>query len=170
MENFRERYMNILPNVKMGKRIGYELYFHRSYLDVEAGGDLQFIKMISEIGKQFAIPDAEWNIIKIHKKKAKISFLKYPEFDKDAYPILTKSYSIDLEANKCKVIDYAKSTNPPILHRKELFVPESYPLFAKFKEATVTAEKLGYYSGDSRKIGYRNQWMQFLKSVNESHP
>ena len=54
----------------------------------------------------------------------KITFLDYPEFEKDSYPALNYSYTIDLQKLTLKKADYKKSDNPPILHRKETFVAE----------------------------------------------
>lgn len=162
--------LELIPHIKIGKRIGYELYFHKSFLEEENPSAGELKNLFSELAEIYSIPEAGWNLLKINKKMPKLSFLLYKEFDRSPYPELLKSYCVDLSKNTCKMIDYTKSPNPPILHRKELFVPNSYPLYESFREATEEAEKKGYYSGDSKKIGYKNQWKSFLESLGATYP
>jgi len=37
--------------------------------------------------------------------------------------------------------DYSSSDNPPILHRKETFVDQTYPNYEKFAKLTAQEEK-----------------------------
>lgn len=57
--------------------------------------------------------------------------------------------------------DYSSSVNPPILHRKETFVEETYPLFKKFSRLTAAEEKIGLLE-DPISIGTRKNWEQRL--------
>ena len=66
-------------------------------------------------------------IIKLRRHEPKISYLGYPGFDDDAHPHLTKSVRVDLRSLHLKYRDFTESPDPPILHRKEEFVPEDYP-------------------------------------------
>lgn len=163
-------FLKILPDIKIGKRIGYELYFHRSFLEEENAFSRELKVVIMDLADRFSIPVGEWNLIKVNKKDAKISYLCYMDFDSSPYPELLKSFSVDASKNLCKVIDYSRSENPPILHRKELFVPITNPLYESFRLATEDAESKGFYSGDCKKIGYKNQWKSFLESLGETYP
>jgi hypothetical protein len=53
--------------------------------------------------------------------------------------------------------DYSSSLNPPILHRKELMLPESHPDQHRLREVTKLAESIGLFD-DPVRIGFRNQW------------
>ena len=58
--------------------------------------------------------------------------------------------------------DYSQSDNPPILHRKECFVGDDYPLRDKFARLTAQEERFGLLSGDTRDIGNLRGWQQRL--------
>jgi DNA phosphorothioation-associated putative methyltransferase len=61
------------------------------------------------------------NLIKLHRRKPKISYLSYPGFEKKPHPALAFSMSVNLQTFRIKTYHYESSDNPPILHRKELF-------------------------------------------------
>ncbi|MCC5815334.1 MAG: hypothetical protein JJT78_11295 [Leptospira sp.] len=156
-----DQYLSKIQKIQIGKRIGYEYYFHKSYL---SHLESETAETFSKIAGDFSIPHDNWNILKIHKKIARLSYLFYPGFDKEPYPELVKSHFVDLLKKSCKILDYSQSSNPPILHRKELFVPEDYLHYREFEQITGEAEKNGLYSGDNRKIGYKKQWMELLSA------
>ena len=58
--------------------------------------------------------------------------------------------------------DYTTSSNPPILHRKETFVANDYPLASKFRRLTEQEERFGLYHGDTRAIGSLDGWIDRL--------
>ena len=101
------------------------------------------------------------NVIKIHRKSKKVSFLTYKDFDKDPHPQLMKSIRVDFLKLKIQTRLYDKSNNRPILHRKELFVSENYKYFRKFERLTEAEEEAGLFE-DTRTIGYANHWQELL--------
>ncbi|MDJ0555840.1 MAG: DNA phosphorothioation-associated putative methyltransferase [Microcoleaceae cyanobacterium MO_207.B10] len=102
-------------------------------------------------------------LIKFHFDKPKISYLHYPDFDKDPHPALKTSISIDLNNGKLENRDYSKSDNPPVLHRKETFVNFDYPNYQKFAQLTSAEVKLGLLD-NTRLIGTRQGWLKHLKN------
>lgn len=72
------------------------------------------------------------NLIKIHRQSRKLSFLVYPEFNHDPHPALLRSPRVNLRTRQIDSNDYAQSTNPPVLHRKETFLAVDHPLHDKF--------------------------------------
>ena len=52
--------------------------------------------------------------------------------------------------------------NPPVLHRKETFVPSDYPHRKKFEKLTKQEEKHGLFE-NTKIIGTKNGWDDFLK-------
>ena len=75
-------------------------------------------------------------ILKLRRHEPKISYLSYPSFDADAHPALRASVRVDLRSLHLKYREFAESADPPILHRKEEFVPEGYPNRESFASLT----------------------------------
>ena len=100
-----------------------------------------------------AVEDA--NIIKLYRRESKVSYLSYPDFDRDPHPGLHKSVNVDLGSFKVRVRHY--DDNRPILHRKELFVAPSYPRRATFARLTLQEERHNLYC-DVPTIGNARAW------------
>ena len=74
---------------------------------------------------------------------SKVSYQVYPDFATDPHPALLRSIKLSLRTRELDCYDYARSTNPPILHRKETFLPPGHPLLAKFARLTRQEEHHG---------------------------
>jgi hypothetical protein len=81
------------------------------------------------------------NLIKIHRRSGKLSYLAYPAFDTDPHPALARCVKLSLRTRQLECYDYAQSANPPILHRKETFLAADDPRHAKFTRLTAQEEK-----------------------------
>lgn len=101
------------------------------------------------------------NVIKLHRRTPQVSYLAYPEFDRDPHPALYGSLVVPLKTFHVQYREYAGSKNPPILHRKEEFVGSDYPLRMKFAELTKREERSGLYE-DTTSIGTRLGWEAVL--------
>jgi hypothetical protein len=99
-------------------------------------------------------------ILKMHREKPQVSFLVYPEFDKDPHPSLEASIVARLREFTVSYKDFSSRDNPPILHRKETFVPDDYPGRDKFARLTSQEEKAGLL--DQPTIGTRVGWKEAL--------
>ncbi len=64
---------------------------------------------------------------------------------------------LSLRTRELDCYDYATSTNPPILHRKETLLPPGHELVAKFARLTRQEEKLGLLD-ETATIGTREGW------------
>jgi DNA phosphorothioation-associated putative methyltransferase len=102
------------------------------------------------------------NIIKLHRQKPKVSYLAYPEFDKNPHPPLVGSLVVPLRSFNVRYYDYSTRENPPILHRKEEFVPDDYPGRDKFAKLTRQEEKWGLFE-EARTIGTKKGWEEALE-------
>jgi DNA phosphorothioation-associated putative methyltransferase len=96
-------------------------------------------------------------MVKLNRVESKVSYLSYPAFDTDSHPALAASLRADLRRLHVKFTDFSASQNPPILHRKETFVPEDYPGRDKFARLTMQEERAGLLD-DARTIGTREAW------------
>jgi DNA phosphorothioation-associated putative methyltransferase len=101
------------------------------------------------------------NLIKRHRRSGRVSYHVYPDFEIDPHPALVRSVKLSLRTRELDCFDYAKSTNPPILHRKETILPAGHPLTDKFARLTRQEENHGLLD-DTATIGTRDGWQQRL--------
>ena len=146
---------------KIGKLLPKALYIHISALN-EIDPKLRLYEGCASrnIG---GTEDA--NIIKFHTDKPCISYLYYPDFESIAHPALQWAMLIDLRDLSLRFRDYSQQENPPIIHRKETFLSENHPLYAKFAKFTKSEEKAGLFS-ETKTIGNRQGWEQRLQACN----
>lgn len=102
-------------------------------------------------------------LVKINRLKPQVSFLVYPDFDTDPHPALEASIVAKLGEIRLKHRYFGDSDNPPILHRKDTFVPESYPLFEKFARLTRQEEREGLLARND--IGTLTGWRSALSDA-----
>lgn len=115
---------------------------------------------VAELRKRLEI-GPEFNLLKFHTTSPKISFLAYPDFESDPHPSLKQSVIVDLIKGHVRRDDYRSRANPPILHRKETFLPPGHPLHVKFARLTREEEAAGLLEDTSR-IGFRLNWDRAL--------
>ena len=96
-------------------------------------------------------------LVKLHLGEPMVSYLSYPDFDRDPHPALAFSVNVHLQTFRVRTRDYSSSDNRPILHRKELFVASDYPGYKKFARLTRIEESKGLYHDLSR-IGFKRGW------------
>jgi len=137
----------------VGKHTPEALYIH-----AEAVGLLPpMLRIYEGCARNYVGQVDNANIIKLHLAKPQVSYLYYPAFDKDPHPVLEGVFKVRLGSLEVIYDDYSKRDNPPILHRKELFVPEDYPGREKFGRLTRQEEKYGLFE-NTRIIGTRAGW------------
>jgi DNA phosphorothioation-associated putative methyltransferase len=141
----------------VGKKLPDDLYIHRSALDT-----LEPVLRIYEgCGRAFLGDIEGANVVKIHRRSGKLSYLVYPEFENDPHPALLRSVRVNLRTRQIDCNDYSQSANPPVVHRKECFLLDSDPLHAKFAGLTALEEKNGLLD-DSSRIGTKEGWTRRL--------
>jgi len=154
------QFKTLVKQVKTGKQLPDSVYIHESAVDSIPETLLLIIK---NVAKALKIESDEWNLLKLYKRDFKVAFLFYPDFESYAYPTLEQSITVDLLKLSHRKADYSKSDNPPILHRKETFVFESFPLVETFKEITAEGESAGLYE-NTRTIGFRKNWERLIST------
>jgi DNA phosphorothioation-associated putative methyltransferase len=141
----------------VGKLLPDDLYVHRSALD--SLGPL--LRIYDGCGRAYLGEVEGANVIKIHRPSGKLSYLVYPDFDHDPHPALLRCARLNLRTRQIECYDYAQSANPPVLHRKESFLPPDDPLREKFARLTAQEEKQGLLD-DPSGIGTRDGWTRRL--------
>ena len=138
---------------RVGKLLPDSLYVHADCIE-----DLPAALRVYEGCARRYVGGAEGaNLVKLNLANPSISYLSYPDFDRVGHPPLARSMHVNLQSFRIRVGDMTDRANPPILHRKELFVSESYPGRKKFAALTKKEEAAGLYS-DVTRIGTRDGW------------
>jgi DNA phosphorothioation-associated putative methyltransferase len=142
----------------IGKKTPTALYVHVSGLD-----DLAPVLRVYEGCARVLTGQLEGaNVVKLHRDKPAVSYLWYPTFDDEAHPALAGAFIVYLDTLEVRYRDYTQAENPPILHRKEEFVPLGHPGRDAFVQLTAAEESCGLYE-DTSVIGTRKGWDATLK-------
>jgi DNA phosphorothioation-associated putative methyltransferase len=151
-------YRTTLDALPYGKRLPGAVYL------IDPGDPVaipQLLRItVAELRKRLEIGPG-FNLLKFHTASPKISFLAYPDFEKDPHPAVRESIIVDLVTGKTRRDDYRQRANPPILHRKETFIPTEHSLHAKFAKLTRQEESAGLLD-DTARIGFRLNWERIL--------
>ncbi len=142
----------------LGKLLPDDLYVHRTALEALE----PLLRVYEGCGRAYLGEVEGANIIKIHRRSGKLSYLIYPDFETDPHPALLRCVRLALRSRELNCYDYAQNNNPPILHRKESFLQPDHPLFKKFARLTRQEEELGLLD-DTAHIGTRNGWEVVLQ-------
>ncbi len=151
-------YTLLVKNLSIGKRLPTAIYLHSSAL-IEVTSLHNFVQQVIQ---HTQLEDFDFTLVKFYTLQFQLSLLNYLDFFEHPYPILQKSHSINLITCKYRTFDYTRSSNPPILHRKETFLAPSHPCVPQFRQYTQELETAGLFH-DIRRIGYKNQWETLLQ-------
>jgi hypothetical protein len=142
--------------VGVGKRVYDELYVHLSAIGLLVEEHRERIERALEACP--ADVGNRPNVAKLSLRSKRLSLLLYRDFEAVAFPELDTSWVFSPDDPRSpRFRTYRDSLNPPVLHRKELLVGESYPRRASWAELTTIAESLGLFD-DTTSIGFRLNW------------
>ncbi|MDR6766484.1 DNA phosphorothioation-associated putative methyltransferase [Acidovorax delafieldii] len=148
---------------QIGKQVGDDLYLHRTAVDLHPDAELRELAHAA----WDALPASEHqtpNVFKLSRRMGRVSWLAYPNFDEDPFPALATSWTFAADLSKRPSLRlYAEALNPPILHRKELLVPPTYPERDSWIRLTAEAESLGLFE-DASTIGFRLNWLRKIQA------
>jgi DNA phosphorothioation-associated putative methyltransferase len=160
-----EQVKAVCESLSWGKLVFDDLYIHRS-LEEELPA---LLRLIVFAGRQI-VGDIDHNVIKMSVDGRKVSFLYYENFDQEPHPALRFGIRIYLPKAAYQIRDFRDSLNPPILHRKDTLVSQTYPYYTMFRGLTLAEEAEGILSQPN--IGHQKQWAELLaakKLVLEGH-
>ncbi|MCI0539596.1 MAG: DNA phosphorothioation-associated putative methyltransferase [Verrucomicrobiales bacterium] len=118
-------------------------------------------KIVTGLAARYEL-GSEFNVIKFRTDELKVSFLSYPDFMDEAHPQLRHAVTIDLVTGRARQTGYGQNLNPPILHRKEQFLPEHHPRRSLFEALTRAEESEGLYE-QTATIGFKLNWEKMLR-------
>lgn len=153
-----ELFAELVAQIKVGKQLPDAVYLHRDAFNALPNVLTQFIPAVA---KAVSLEDDNWNLVKLFKKEFRLSLLHYPDFYTDSYPALKQSLNVDLSKLSHKIMSYAGSDNPPILHRKETMILPGSEYFEHFTSLTQEGENAGLYE-NSRLIGFKRSWENLI--------
>jgi DNA phosphorothioation-associated putative methyltransferase len=148
---------------KIGKQTPSALYVHRSAM-AEIPPVLQVYEGCARV-LAGSIPSA--NMIKLSVTKPQVSYLTYPDFDKDPHPVLGSAITVNLRRLTVDWRDYSRSDNPPLLHRKEEFLGNDDPKRPLYERLTRSEMKAGLYEHPEQ-IGTLKGWQATLQAAGVS--
>lgn len=141
----------------VGKLLPHALYVHHT-----AVGHLPPVLRVYEgCGRQLAGTVDGLTLVKLFRRRPRVSYLAYDDFERVAHPALRSSVVADLQRLDLHHRDYTRSANPPVLHRKELFVAADHPARERFARLTAREDRLGLLDAASE-IGTRAGWQAAL--------
>jgi DNA phosphorothioation-associated putative methyltransferase len=146
-----------LPIKKIGKTF-YVSSWHRSRLSARDTRTLSVAETI--LGDVCSGA----NVYRFTEDSDEIALLRYEDFSEVAFPALIESWNVKAESERYSHRSYLTSSNPPILHRKELLLEESDPRYKLYSGLTKKAEELGLFS-NPKSIGFRKQWEQLISQA-----
>lgn len=152
-------YQKFVGELGFGKRLPTAVYVFRGD-QISLGEAVD--RLVAQIVAAFQV-GPEFNVIKFRTDELKVSFLSYPRFFDDPHPALRHAITIDLVRGKARHTDYTDNLNPPILHRKEAFLPVDHPKRRLFTALTEAEEAAGLYA-DSTTIGFKLNWERLAAS------
>jgi DNA phosphorothioation-associated putative methyltransferase len=142
------------------KIVGADKYVHISSIENLPTNEVDLIRIALIKAEEGSA--VSFNLIRIHKSLVHLSLLNYPLFDEQPFPEIKESWRYDVVNDEVLYRSFENSVNPPILHRKELFLSRVYPGRDQFEALTRSAEAIGLFDNPTR-IGYRNQWYQLIE-------
>ncbi|WP_421874612.1 DNA phosphorothioation-associated putative methyltransferase [Mycolicibacterium wolinskyi] len=144
----------------VGKQTPSALYVHRSAL-----GHLPPVLRVYEgCGRVLAGTVEHANLVKLSVTEPQVSYLTYPDFDRDPHPTLRSAVTVNLRRLSVDWRDYSRSDNPPLLHRKEEFLGADHPKRPLYERLTRAEVRAGLYEHPER-IGTRNGWLTTMREA-----
>jgi DNA phosphorothioation-associated putative methyltransferase len=143
----------------IGKKVLNNVYWHAS---LTSGQTREVQERIAQAERLANIQAGiDYNVVKYGINDQGLSLLCYQDFFDAPFPVLEKSYRIDLDKQRIEKRSYESSLNPPILHRKELLLGEHHPRISEYKERTATAQQLGLFDNPIT-IGFKQAWESLI--------
>lgn len=153
------RYEDLISNLPYGKVLPSAIYLHR---DTEVCTTGPLGRLLQSLAQTHQVT-SDFNVVKFRRNAPRISFLCYPQFFETPHPSLEESVSIDLITGKSFRMGYRDNINPPILHRKELFLSPDHPQWTLFASLSADEGRAGLFENSSL-IGFRLNWQRLLES------
>ena len=150
---------NVMRN-SVGKMTPTAIYVHRRAAEHVP----VLLKLYEHCGAVAVGRPADWDVIKLTHEGRSVSWLGYPDFDRNPHPCLAWSYNVDMRSLEGSYRSYVGRDNRPILHRKHEFLHPSDPAVPKFERLTEQEIRTGLYK-EPHLIGTERGWEAVLSAA-----
>jgi DNA phosphorothioation-associated putative methyltransferase len=150
---------NVMRN-SVGKMTPTAIYVHRR----AASRMPVLLKLYEHCGAVAVGRPADWDLVKLSHEGRSVSWLGYPEFDKDPHPRLAWSYNVEMRTLEGSYRSYVDGENRPLLHRKHEFLCPDDPAAAKYRRLTEQEVRAGLYAHPYL-IGNERGWAAALEAA-----
>ena len=106
-------------DASVGKLLPDALYVHHTAVEHLP----PVLRIYEGCGRQLAGVVDGVTLVKLFRRRARVSYLAYDDFDRVAHPELRTTVVADLKRLDLHFRDYTRSPNPPVLHRKSCSSP-----------------------------------------------
>ena len=97
------------------------------------------------------------DIVKIHIRSGKVTFLEYDSFEKSAIPCLTLRTKVNLREREVDYFYYQDATDPQMLYQKSKYMSKGQPGFESQRRFDQRLNNLGLFNFD----GFGPRWDVF---------
>ena len=150
---------NVMRN-SVGKMTPSAIYVHR-----RASGSMPvLLKLYEHCGAVAVGRPSGWDLVKLAHDGRSVSWLGYPDFDRDPHPRLAWSYNVDMRSLEGSYRSYVDSHNRPLLHRKHEFLAGDDPDASKYRRLTDLEVRAGLYA-QPHLIGNERGWDSALNAA-----
>jgi DNA phosphorothioation-associated putative methyltransferase len=147
----------------VGKQTPSALYVHRSALGLLP----PVLRVYEGCGRILAGTVEHANLVKLSVTEPQVSYLTYPDFERDPHPTLRSAVTVNLRGLSVDWRDYTRSDNPPLLHRKEEFLGPEHVKRSLYERLTRAEIRAGLYEHPER-IGTLKGWLATLDAAGVS--
>lgn len=151
---------NVMRN-SAGKMTPTAIYVHRRAAERMP----VLLKLYEHCGAVAVGRPTGWDLIKLAHEGRSVSWLGYPDFDRDPHPRLAWSYNVDMRTLEGSYRSYLDSDNRPLLHRKHEFLDSDDAQAAKYRRLTDQEVRAGLYQ-QPHLIGNERGWAAALDRAN----
>lgn len=137
----------------VGKLTPSALYVHRRALDRMP----TVLRLYEHCASIAAGRPQAWTLAKLRHQGRAVSWLDYPDFDRDPHPRILSSYQVQLRTLDTSHTSYADSKNRPLLHRKHEFLSHDDPDADRYRRLTAAEVRAGLYE-HPHLIGTEEGW------------
>jgi DNA phosphorothioation-associated putative methyltransferase len=147
---------NVMRN-SVGKMTPTAIYIHHRAVEHMP----VLLKLYEHCGAVAVGRPVDWDLVKLSHEGRSVSWLGYPDFDRDPHPRLAWSYNVDMQKLEGSYRSYLDSDNRPLLHRKHEFLSADDPNSLKYRRLTDQEIRVGLYA-QPHLIGNERGWESAL--------
>jgi DNA phosphorothioation-associated putative methyltransferase len=155
-----DTYLRSVMRHSVGKMTPTAIYVHRrasEHMPV-------LLKLYEHCGAVAVGRPTNWDLIKLAHEGRSVSWLGYPDFDRDPHPRLAWSYSVEMRTLEGTYRSYIDSENRPLLHRKHEFLCPDDPDVSRYRRLTDQEVRAGLYR-EPHLIGNERGWNAALRAA-----